>query len=100
MPEVGSRVQISSAPKAWSCGRENAIDAERRSRSAVGAIAASDIAVHRAAWRVVATAYGRRVVDIERRPKAEMIIAITSELGALVSAQLEREAWAIIVPKI
>jgi hypothetical protein len=29
-----------------------------------------------------------------------MIIAITSELAALVSAQLEQETWAIIVPKI
>lgn len=100
MPEVGSRVQISSAPKAWSCGRENVIDAERCSRSAVRAIEAIGIAVQPAARQVVARACGKLVDGIEPRRKGEMIIVTTSGPAAPVGVRLEHEAWAIIVPKI
>jgi hypothetical protein len=100
MPEVGSRVQISSAPKAWSCGRENAIDAEQRLRSAVRAIEASGIAARHAARLVVGRACARLAAGIELRRKVETIIVIASELAAPEDEQFEHEAWAIIVPKI
>jgi hypothetical protein len=100
MPEVGSRVQISSAPKAWSCGRESAIDAGRRSRSAVRAIEANGIAARHAARLVVARACARLAAGIELRRKVETIIVIASELAAPDGAQFEHKAWVIIVPKI
>ncbi len=100
MPEVGSSVQISSAPKAWSCGRENAIDAGRRSRSVVRAIEVIGIAAQPAASLVVTKVCGKLAGGIEPHRRGEMIIGITSELAAPDGARLEHKAWAIIVPKI
>jgi hypothetical protein len=99
MPEVGSRVQISSAPKAWSCVREIVIGVARRSPSAAPAIEGIGTVASPAAKRVVRRACARRAGGIERRQKDAMIIAITSEIGALVCVRLERAAWVIILPK-